>query len=194
MRHLNLKAVVLVTALGVGAVGYALAQDTKTQDPKVPPQTQEPKRPGLQSGAEGLSLTARLIDKDNMAKQKAAAVQVEVRGISLVDPAEASDGGALGALDQGKKDDKAMPGKEPVNGKEAEPGANGDAVNGGAAPGGAKTGHIHYQIDDGPIVATPVTKLSFHNLPTGSHKINVVLVDSNHKPLGPKQTLDLNIQ
>jgi hypothetical protein len=53
--------------------------------------------------------------------------------------------------------------------------------------------HLHYRVDDGPVIATPVTKLAFHELAAGSHRIDVVLADSNHQPLGPRQTLEVNI-
>ena len=36
-------------------------------------------------------------------------------------------------------------------------------------------GHLHYQVDDGPVIATTATKLSFHGLKPGAHKIMVVL-------------------
>jgi hypothetical protein len=57
----------------------------------------------------------------------------------------------------------------------------------------AGQGHLHYQIDDDPIVATTAKKLSFHALPSGKHKIKVVLAGNDHAPLGPEQTLDVNI-
>lgn len=54
-------------------------------------------------------------------------------------------------------------------------------------------GHIHYQVDNGPIIATTTTKLSFHGLTAGAHKIVVMLAGNDHNPLGPQQTLDLTI-
>jgi len=53
--------------------------------------------------------------------------------------------------------------------------------------------HLHYQVDDGPIVATPAPKLSFHNLSSGSHKITVTLAANDHNPLGPSETLNVTI-
>jgi hypothetical protein len=53
--------------------------------------------------------------------------------------------------------------------------------------------HLHYQVDDGPVIATPVAKLAFHGLASGKHRIEVVLADSEHKPLGPSQTLEVMI-
>src|SRR5918993_1460770 len=36
-------------------------------------------------------------------------------------------------------------------------------------------GHLHYQLDKGPIIATPSAKLSFHELTPGPHTIIVML-------------------
>ena len=57
----------------------------------------------------------------------------------------------------------------------------------------AGQGHLHYQVDSGPIIATTTTKLSFHELSPGAHKITVMLAANDHSPLGPQQTLDVNI-
>jgi len=57
----------------------------------------------------------------------------------------------------------------------------------------AGEGHLHYQVDDGPMIATPTTKLSFHGLTPGQHKILVVLAGNDHNPLGPQQTLEVTI-
>jgi hypothetical protein len=54
-------------------------------------------------------------------------------------------------------------------------------------------GHLHYQVDTGPIIATTTTKLSFHELSSGAHEITVMLVSSDHQPLGPRETLTVNI-
>jgi hypothetical protein len=54
-------------------------------------------------------------------------------------------------------------------------------------------GHLHYQIDDGPVIATTATKLSFHELSFGQHKITVILAGNDHKPLGPQETLTVTI-
>jgi hypothetical protein len=54
-------------------------------------------------------------------------------------------------------------------------------------------GHLHYQVDSGPVIATTVTKLSFHDLSVGSHKISVILVGNDHEPLGPRETLTVDI-
>jgi hypothetical protein len=57
----------------------------------------------------------------------------------------------------------------------------------------AGQGHIHYQVDDGFIIATPSTKLSLHELAPGEHKIKVVLVGNDHNPLGPEETVSITI-
>jgi len=54
-------------------------------------------------------------------------------------------------------------------------------------------GHLHYQVDTGPVIATTTTKLSFHELSSGSHEITVMLVSSDHQPLGPRESLTVNI-
>jgi hypothetical protein len=53
--------------------------------------------------------------------------------------------------------------------------------------------HLHYQIDNGPIIATTTTKLSFHELSPGPHKVTVMLAGNDHQLLGPKDTLTVNI-
>ena len=54
-------------------------------------------------------------------------------------------------------------------------------------------GHLHYQVDKGPVIATPSAKLSFHELTPGAHTIMVVLAGNDHKPLGPQQALNVTI-
>jgi hypothetical protein len=54
-------------------------------------------------------------------------------------------------------------------------------------------GHLHYQLDKGPVIATPSAKLSFHELPAGSHTITVILAGNDHKPLGPQQQLTVKV-
>jgi hypothetical protein len=48
-------------------------------------------------------------------------------------------------------------------------------------------------VDDGPVVATPASKLSFHGLKSGPHTISVVLAANDHTPLGPAQKLSVTI-
>lgn len=57
----------------------------------------------------------------------------------------------------------------------------------------AGQGHLHYQVDKGPVIATPSAKLSFHELTPGPHTITVVLAGNDHKPLGPQQQLTVTV-
>ena len=57
----------------------------------------------------------------------------------------------------------------------------------------AGQGHIHYQVDDGPVIATTSPKLSFHGLSSGAHKIVVMLAANDHRPLGPQETLTVTV-
>jgi hypothetical protein len=97
------------------------------------------------------TMTAKLIDADKKAAQRAATVEVTTSGVELVDP--------------------ALSNEKPVVGQ----------------------GHLHYQLDKGPIIATPAAKLSFHELTPGAHAILVMLASNDHKPLGPQQTLKVTI-
>ena len=45
-------------------------------------------------------------------------------------------------------------------------------------------GHLHYRVDDGPVIATTTTKLSFHELTSGKHQIVVMLANNDHSPTG----------
>ena len=57
----------------------------------------------------------------------------------------------------------------------------------------AGEGHLHYQVDDGPVVATTATKLSFHALAPGNHVIKVTLAGHDHKPVSATQTLKVSV-
>ena len=54
-------------------------------------------------------------------------------------------------------------------------------------------GHLHYKLDNGPIIATPATKLSFHELSSGHHTLVVMLAGNDHQPLGPEKTLTVDV-
>lgn len=97
------------------------------------------------------TMTAKLVDADKKAEEKAATVEVTTSGVELVDPAMSKE--------------KAVPGQA----------------------------HLHYQVDKGPVVATPSAKLSFHELTPGPHTILVVLAGNDHKPLGPQQELTVTV-
>jgi hypothetical protein len=57
----------------------------------------------------------------------------------------------------------------------------------------AGQGHLHYQVDNGPVVATTAPKLSFHDLSPGQHTIVVMLAGNDHSPLGPRATMTVTI-
>lgn len=54
-------------------------------------------------------------------------------------------------------------------------------------------GHLHYKVDNGPVIATTATKLSFHELTPGRHTIEVTPAGNDHKPVGPVQRVELLI-
>jgi hypothetical protein len=54
-------------------------------------------------------------------------------------------------------------------------------------------GHLHYQVDNGPVIATTSAKLSFHGLTSGKHTIVVMLANNDHSPAGPQQTLEITV-
>jgi hypothetical protein len=97
------------------------------------------------------AMSAKLIDADKKAQQRAATVEVTTSGVQLTDPAVSNE--------------KPVPGQ----------------------------GHLHYQLDKGPVIATPAAKLSFHELSPGAHTIVVMLAGNDHKPLGPQQQLTVTV-
>lgn len=97
------------------------------------------------------TMTAKLVDGEKKAAQRAATVEITTTGVELIDPAISNE--------------------KPVAGQ----------------------GHLHYQVDKGPVIATPAAKLSFHELAPGPHTITVVLAGNDHKPLGPQQVLNVTI-
>jgi hypothetical protein len=57
----------------------------------------------------------------------------------------------------------------------------------------AGEGHLHYRLDEGPVIATTATKLSFHQLTAGAHTFKVMLAGNDHSPLGPSQTVTVTV-
>jgi hypothetical protein len=53
--------------------------------------------------------------------------------------------------------------------------------------------HLHYQLDGGPVVATTATKLSYHGLTPGQHKIVVSLAENDHTSTGNQTTLTVQV-
>ena len=58
----------------------------------------------------------------------------------------------------------------------------------------AGQGHFHYRVDDGPVIATTAPKLSWHELTPGKHTIKVMLAGNDHQPLGPEETLSVDVR
>lgn len=54
-------------------------------------------------------------------------------------------------------------------------------------------GHLHYRLDNGPVIATTATKLSFHELGSGPHSFTVTLAGNDHMPLAPSQTVNVTV-
>ena len=67
-----------------------------------------------------------------------------------------------------------------------------DADEAGTTPRSGE-GHLHYQVDDGPVIATSAKKLAFHSLESGTHRVEVALVGNDHKALGPQETVTLTV-
>ena len=57
----------------------------------------------------------------------------------------------------------------------------------------AGQGHLHYRVDDGPVIATTAPKLSFHELSRGEHRFELTLVGNDHQPLLPSKTLRITV-
>ncbi len=53
--------------------------------------------------------------------------------------------------------------------------------------------HFHYQLDNGPIVATTAKTLEFANLTSGSHTITVYVADASHTPISEQKTLTVTV-
>ena len=57
----------------------------------------------------------------------------------------------------------------------------------------AGQGHLHYRVDDGPVIATTAPKLSFHELSPGEHRFEVTLAGNDHHPLMASKTLRVTV-
>jgi hypothetical protein len=121
-------------------------------------------------------LTARLVDPEMKAQKGEATVQVTVTGIELVDP----------TLATGRPTDhQTTTGQPPPTGQ--QPTTDRQMTTDGQM----NQGHLHYRVDDGPTIATTATKLGFHKLSPGQHRIVVMLVGNDEMPLGPQETLTI---
>jgi len=143
MKHETARSMTSVAILTVLAMAFTLVANAKYASSSKPTSDA--------AGQETPTLTAKLVDAEKKAQQKAATVDVKVTGIKIIDPATVQE--------------------KPRTGE----------------------GHLHYQVDDGPIIATTAMKLSFHGLTTGPHKIVVTLAGNDHNPLGPQETLNVTI-
>lgn len=54
-------------------------------------------------------------------------------------------------------------------------------------------GHLHYQVDQGPIIDTANPVLTLHALAFGRHTVAVEIAGNDHRPLGPPQVLVVTI-
>jgi hypothetical protein len=54
--------------------------------------------------------------------------------------------------------------------------------------------HIHYQLDDGPVIATITPKLTFHHMKAGPHRMVVMLAGNDHKQVGAEKSLSLDLR
>ena len=54
-------------------------------------------------------------------------------------------------------------------------------------------GHLHYRVDDGPVIATTAPKLGFHELGPGQHRFELTLVGNDHQPLLPAKMLSVHV-
>jgi len=54
-------------------------------------------------------------------------------------------------------------------------------------------GHLHYQVDNGPVIATTAAALAFHELTPGPHTITVTPVGNDHAPVGRPVVLAVTI-
>jgi hypothetical protein len=111
------------------------------------------------------------------------------RSTTATSPKSAQHEGLTATLvDQQKKaEEKAATVQVKVNGvKLTDPAAVHERAQQGE-------GHLHYQVDNGPVIATTATKLSFHDLPSGQHHITVMLAGNDHSPLGPEESLNVTI-
>lgn len=103
------------------------------------------------ASAQEPAMNAKLVDAGANGLKQLATVELNVKGIRIVDPSTVRE--------------KARKGQ----------------------------GHIHFQIDGGPVVDTTATTLSFRELPYGKHTITVTLAGNDHRPLGPAQSLGVTI-
>ena len=59
---------------------------------------------------------------------------------------------------------------------------------------GVESPRLQYKVDDGPAIETQDTKIKVRGLKPGNHRISVLLEGQDGAPLGPSQSLDVNIK
>lgn len=59
---------------------------------------------------------------------------------------------------------------------------------------GVDSPRLQYKVDDGPAIETQDTRIKVRGLKPGAHRISVLLEGQDGAPLGPSQSLDVNIQ
>jgi hypothetical protein len=107
------------------------------------------------------TLTAELVDQEQLAAKKMATVRVTVSGVELAQ----------------------LPMHETSRTKPV-----------GGTMKSHSGAHIHFQLDDGPIIVSPVTELSFAELTPGEHTLKITASSADHKPISETKTLTFNIQ
>jgi hypothetical protein len=128
--------------------------------------------------------------RDDLILTGAAAVLLFVGSASLPRLTEASDPGLSATFVDKTKDpsDRTATVTVQVSGvRLTDPATANETAKAGE-------GHLHYKLDDGPVIATTAPKLSFHQLKAGPHRVVVMLAGNDHKALGPEKSLDLEIK
>src|SRR5580765_6702619 len=110
MKQYNIRVMTLVSILSIVPLSLSSLAQHATHEREHDKTNQAPT-------VSIASLTARLIDAENKARQKTATVEVSVSGMELIDPAQVNERAKTGQ------------------------------------------GHLHYQVDDGIVIATTTTKL-----------------------------------
>ena len=183
------------------------------------------------SGA-NVSITAKLVNENQLAKEKMAMVSVQVSGVTISEMAlqrtltagmhtSGSGYGTTGSTTTGEESASGTSGTgstgmtgttgstgstgtgtsstsgtaETPSGTSSTAGTGSMGMSGSAGTSHASlaAAHLHYQLDNGPIVATSAKTLEFANLTSGSHTITVYVADASHTPLSDQKTLTVTV-
>lgn len=156
--------ILLVAMVVMVQAQYGTAKPQKTAEPKKVPTPAAERKDTATPTAEGKKMAAPASGHTSMATLTATLVDAEKKAAEKAATVQVKTSGI-------RLIDPAMVKEKPHAGQ----------------------GHLHYQVDSGPVIATTTTKLSFHELSPGPHKITVMLAGNDHSPLGPQQTLDVTI-